>query len=691
MKHKINLFFFLFFTTLIVFSCTTGTTTKNQNQQSTMKENQEKPLIAKKYYSGFPYAHDTYNAISEASDGKIYYVLSSKSLEEGGRMYCYDPSTDKTSFILDLTEACGEKGKGTVPQGKSHCRFYEYKGKLYFSTHTDTYDMINGMECMPTTPTKGYKMYPGGHILSYDLKTGKSEDLALAPNGDAFVTMTMDTANGQICGVSWPNGYLLHYDLKTGKIENIGKIAMNGEAGTPGKDYRVLCRSLLVDPRDGLFYFSNPEGDIFSYTPGEKEFKKLQDVNLRLDYFGKYDPTDPGTMGYNWRSMVWYGPENVAYGTHGNSGYLFRFDPQKQKIELVERITSEDSKKSGMFDTFSYGYLGFELGPDGKTLYYLTGGPIYENGERVSGLESIKRGDSKGPENLHLITYNIPERKYIDHGSIFYEDGTRPSYVNSIAVGPNGNVYTLARFEHDGKEVEDLIKIPNPFLQAQSHKVEKNNSWKELFDGKTLKGWKVLNQDFDNPESKPDFYVKDGMIICNTTMENKGGGYMVTEGEYDNFILELDVKIDSTLNSGVQCRSQVWDKETTTTYLAGNAEGTKSQVKWRSGYVWGYQIEIDPSARAWSGGLYEPGNRGWLVTPAGNKKKQMAFNKTGWNHFKIKMDGNRIQTWVNNILIVDVLDEMSKSGFIGLQFHGAYHPEQNNKKSMWKNIRIKEL
>jgi hypothetical protein len=35
--------------------------------------------------------------------------------------------------------------------------------------------------------------------------------------------------------------------------------------------------------------------------------------------------------------------------------------------------------------------------------------------------------------------------------------------VNSIAVGANGDVYTLARFEHKGKEIEDLVKIPNPF------------------------------------------------------------------------------------------------------------------------------------------------------------------------------------------------------------------------------------
>jgi hypothetical protein len=218
----------------------------------------------------------------------------------------------------------------------------------------------------------------------------------------------------------------------------------------------------------------------------------------------------------------------------------------------------------------------------------------------------------------------------------------------------------------------------------------KPDEWKNLFDGKTLTGWKVLNQDWTNPESKPDFYIEDSMIVCNTTMDNEGG-YLVTEKSYSDFILEFDVKIDSSLNSGLQCRSRMWEKDTTTTYVAGDVKGTRVVTKWRAGYVWGYQIEVDPSRRAWSGGLYEPGNRGWIVTLAGNETARKAFRPMEWNHFKILMKGNKIQTWVNDVLTVDTTDDMSASGFLGLQFHGASFVWQKDKKSMWKNIRIKEL
>lgn len=418
-------------------------------------------LTATTYNSGFPEAHDTYNALSAASDGKIYYVLSSDQIHVGGKMYVYDPKTDKTELIADLTEVCGEKDQGCIPQGKSHTRFYERNGKLYFSTHVGYYELINGMDRLPVNPPAGYKLYPGGHILSYDLQTRKFEDLAVLPNGEGMVSMTMDSDRGHIYGITWPKGNFVHYDVNKNKLKNLGQISANGEGGEPGDDFRSLCRSLVVNPDTGTVYFSVSEGDIFSYNPEDGEIKKLDEPNLRLDYFGKYDPKMPGSMGYNWRKIFWYKPEDTAIGVHGNSGYLFRFHPKKPNIEIIRRITSELSAKSGMFDQFSYGYLGFQLGPDGETIYYLTGGPIYINGKRISGESEIAKGAAKALENLHLITYNLKNDKYQDHGPVFYEDGSRPLYVNSIAVG-SGEIYALARVTENGHTRTDLIRIPDP-------------------------------------------------------------------------------------------------------------------------------------------------------------------------------------------------------------------------------------
>jgi hypothetical protein len=181
--------------------------------------------------------------------------------------------------------------------------------------------------------------------------------------------------------------------------------------------------------------------------------------DMKKDYFGVYDPEKPRHMGYNWRQTVWYAPERVIYGVHGNSRYLFRFDPRIPRIDVLDRITSLPSQRSGMYDQFSLGYLGFTLGPDGRTLYYLTGGPTCVNGRRLEGKATTAKGEAKGLENLHVVTYDIPIGKYTDHGAVYFESGNIPTYVNTLAVGKDGAIYAVARPE-PGKTRSDLMRIP---------------------------------------------------------------------------------------------------------------------------------------------------------------------------------------------------------------------------------------
>jgi len=356
-----------------------------------------------------------------------------------------------------VTEACGEKDAKTIVQGKSHVPFVERDGKLYFATHVGWYSIIDGMEKIGIPP-QGWKPYPGGHFLAYDMATKKFEDLAVAPRGEGILTMAMDTQRGRLYGLTWPSGNFLRYDLAKKELKNLGPISRDGENGK-GERYRTLCRSFVVDPHDGSVYYTVGDGEIFRYRYDHDAIEVVTGDDMRKDYFGLYDPASPGHMAYNWRQTVWYEPEKAIYGVHGNSGYLFRFDPRVPEVQIVDRITSKPSQRSGMFDQFSYGYLGFTLGPDGKTLYYLTGGPIYVDGKRLAGKSKTAMGESKGLENLHLITYDIPAGKYTDHGPIFYEDGRRPYYVNSIAVGKDGTVYCLARVNDAKPPKTDLISI----------------------------------------------------------------------------------------------------------------------------------------------------------------------------------------------------------------------------------------
>lgn len=419
-----------------------------------------KPLVARAFNSNFPLSKHTYNGLGAASDGKIYYVLCTGVIDTAGQLYSYDPATDKIEHLADLNEAVGEKDLKAIPQGKSHVPFFESNGKLYFATHVGYYTLKGGRELMGVPPP-GYKPYPGGHFVAYDLATKKLESVVRIMPEQGILTMTMDPQRGRLYGITWPDGFFVRYDMNAKELKNLGPVSAKGEAGF-GAEYRTLTRAMVVNPDDGSVYYTTADGDIMRYRYDRDAIEKVTADNLRKDYFGLYDPTSPGHMGYNWRQAVWHPTEKAIYAVHGNSGYLFKFDPKIERVDVIERITSKPSKQSGMFDKFYYGYLGFTLGPDNRTLYYLTGGCIYKDGRPQVARDTTKI-EAQGEENLHLITWDIPTATYTDHGPIFLEDGQRPSYVNSIAIGKDGDVYALAAIHEGGKERTDLIRIPNPF------------------------------------------------------------------------------------------------------------------------------------------------------------------------------------------------------------------------------------
>lgn len=185
-----------------------------------------------------------------------------------------------------------------------------------------------------------------------------------------------------------------------------------------------------------------------------------------------------------------------------------------------------------------------------------------------------------------------------------------------------------------------------------------------LFDGKTLKGWKRL-------AGTADYTVEDSAIV-GTTVLNSGNTFLVTEKEYGDFILELDVKIESPLsNSGVQTRSH-FDP------AANNGKGK----------VYGRQFEIDPSDRKWSGGIYDEGRRDWLYPVDLNAKAKDAFKVGVYNHIRLECIGYEMRTWINGTPVADVIDTIDKKGFIGLQVHAVTKPEQAGKKVYFKNLVI---
>jgi hypothetical protein len=202
-----------------------------------------------------------------------------------------------------------------------------------------------------------------------------------------------------------------------------------------------------------------------------------------------------------------------------------------------------------------------------------------------------------------------------------------------------------------------------------------SGGWKPLFDGRTLDGWTQKG-------GAAKYRVENGELV-GTSQPNTPNSFLCTTRDFTNFILELEFKVAPGLNSGVQIRSHAYDKPT-------EVEWKGRTYKVKPGVVHGYQIEIDPSARAWTGGLYEEGRRGWLNNLTNNPAAQNAFRQNEWNKFHIEAISDSIKTFINGVPAADYRDSMNPSGFIGLQVHGV-GKRTNDLEIRFRNVRIKEL
>ena len=185
--------------------------------------------------------------------------------------------------------------------------------------------------------------------------------------------------------------------------------------------------------------------------------------------------------------------------------------------------------------------------------------------------------------------------------------------------------------------------------------------WTLLVDGSDLSQWEILG-------GKATYTANDAEVT-GTTRAGTPNTFLATKQSYDDFALSIDVWVDSDINSGIQIRSE-------------------SKEDYLNGRVHGYQVEIDPSLRAWSGGIYDEARRGWLYPLTVNQDCRSSFRHEDWNHFYIEAIGSFIRTWVNDVPCAALYDDMTTSGFIALQVHSVDRSDLAGRNVRWRNIKI---
>lgn len=184
--------------------------------------------------------------------------------------------------------------------------------------------------------------------------------------------------------------------------------------------------------------------------------------------------------------------------------------------------------------------------------------------------------------------------------------------------------------------------------------------WVDLFDGQTLDGW-------HNPYDWGEVWVEDGEIHLRADQKF----FLVTDAEYSDFEMEASVYLpDTSSNSGIMFRA--------------HAEPNN---------VYGYQAEVDPTARAWSGGLYDEGRRGWLnpdreddaSVAAFRMQAGDAYRHNDWNRYRIRAAGDSLWISLNGIETTSFRDTVDSRGHIGIQHHG-----EAGKVYRFRDIRVRQ-
>jgi|GEM_PF-176522 len=200
----------------------------------------------------------------------------------------------------------------------------------------------------------------------------------------------------------------------------------------------------------------------------------------------------------------------------------------------------------------------------------------------------------------------------------------------------------------------------NNSAQHVSNKMLKPSTsvhWLPLIENNDLSQWKIVG-------GSSTYHIEDNVVI-GTSVASKMNTFLVSNKIYSDFIFETDVKADTNINSGIQFRSNLNNK----------------------GHVYGYQMEIDTSDRAWSGGIYDQSRRGWIYNLTRNEACSKQFKVNDWNNYRIEAIGSSIKTFINNVPCSNIIDDKTAKGFIALQVHSA-GKNMDNKKIRWRNPKI---
>lgn len=217
-----------------------------------------------------------WHGIGMDHDQKIYVAIGNGKEKRGVPgdvlIFAYDTKSGRKQFLKSVRQILREEENLGPNQhwpdeegvAKVHSDIFEYNGKMYFSTHDHH-------------SSKSIEKHRGGHFISYDLATGKFTDLSKSdPKGvsvvnEGIIAMNILPQEHKLVGWTFPLGHVLLYDLLTGKTTKYGR-------GLAENQRSNVARVVITTKK----------GDVFAAYTGRNVPKYLFKLDRKL---GRLKPT----------------------------------------------------------------------------------------------------------------------------------------------------------------------------------------------------------------------------------------------------------------------------------------------------------------------------------------------------------------------------------------------------------------
>jgi Divergent InlB B-repeat domain len=353
-----------------------------------------------------------------ASDGNCYFGSSTHDNRHGAAFFRYNPTLKVLTMITnDLTLVCGENPTLTPPQGKLHSDIVEADGWLYFSTHLGNYW------------TEGEAAYTGGHVIGYELATGKFRDFGVVrSNYTSYAAVGVDRVRNKIlCYVTqwwWPtlDSHMYRIDIATGTKQDLG----------------------VVPGLNSFYFFMDSRGDGWFSCPSDNgSLRVMRSATGQIQTYANVLPESQlgNTRWWDWAQPLPSGNRCVCKLQGGN--YLYIFDADALQTNGPNAFVT--LRNTGPMES------GLALAND--RVYYM------QRANRQPGNQEYT--------DFHLMSAPIfANTPIIDHGLVMDQSGRLVWRLPGMAADGSGRLYVVGDWwllpGEQGTSVGTLRHVDDP-------------------------------------------------------------------------------------------------------------------------------------------------------------------------------------------------------------------------------------